>query len=995
MSEERSAERRLVTCVFIDCVGSTQLTSRVGPERTRRLLDEAFAAISARAAAEGGTVEKYIGDEVFVLFGAPVAHRDDAVRALRLADGCTRWLRESGTSLSMRVGIETGEALVDLASVEARQRMAVGSCVNIAARLQQHAQPGDVVVGPTCRAAATASAEFDDLGELDLKGLGRVRASRLRRLVETAAPRATFVGRDEELSRLESAFERTIAGDATFVVVTGEPGIGKSRLLDEFVRRVPRPASVLRAACRPGTEAGAAIPLRQLAGDDASILPAGVAHAVGLTRDARLLALATADRQTEIEGAWREHLTRLAGESPVVVAVEDAHWAEAETVRVLDRATFRNPVPLMVVVTARPEFPALTAIRPGGDRLFLELAPLRDADAEALARAEGARDVEQIARAAGNPLFILELARARTELGRDLPLTLQAVIAARLDELAESERDLLQRASVVGERFTVRDAALLSDRAPAEIAGVLGRLSHLRYLEPVADAFRFHHALIRDAAYARLTSNARMRMHARYASEGIDPLDVEALAHHWWEAVGPSDAEWVFDDRERESMRREALRAHLAAGQRLADRLAAQRMVVVFDRALALARGPAEAAEVEEALGLAYHRNARGEDATNHRLRAIELRRSAGAVTAKLYADALDLPTLNWGYFKTPPKDDDVRRLIEEGIAQARASADALALVRLLVQRGIFDSDPGVVREIDETLATAEDPRPYADALWRLAFMHAVVLHDVASAMSAIDRALSLGAQGASFNEPEALTWGTTIAFHAGLLTRADELAARLSEIAKRKSVHTRSHALGASALVRLGRGEWDALEALGREFRELVDANPEATFCVWGMNLAAWGALAGQVQQHGLPPDLSSFAERLIPEAPSTRAATLLPVFAMSGTGADDAAAARSYDAATRISDRYDVIDFGGMNMVLANVVRERWHEAERWLANQDRLAANGARFCGAFAAAVREEIAHARGGPAARHAALRELGYPGFSELLSYRAAALPARS
>src|SRR5712692_1415502 len=153
MSAERPTERRLVTCVFIDVVGSTDLVTRVGPERMRRLLDEAFAEISARATVEGGTVEKYIGDEVFILFGAPVTHSDDAARALRLARACVDWVRASDTPLSVRVGVETGEALVDLEALDARQRMAVGTCVNVAARLQAHADTESALVGPTCRAA--------------------------------------------------------------------------------------------------------------------------------------------------------------------------------------------------------------------------------------------------------------------------------------------------------------------------------------------------------------------------------------------------------------------------------------------------------------------------------------------------------------------------------------------------------------------------------------------------------------------------------------------------------------------------------------------------------------------------------------------------------------------------------------------------------------------------------------------------------------------------
>src|SRR6266436_460349 len=168
---ERRSERRLVTCVFIDLVGSTDMGQRLGPERMQRVLSDSFREISAIATAAGGTIEKYIGDEVFILFGAPVGHVDDVRRALRVADACTRLPTAAHeAAIAVRIGVETGEALVDLAAVEDRQRMAVGTCVNVAARLQGRAEAGQVLVGPTCHAAAGSFGVFAALGDLDLKG---------------------------------------------------------------------------------------------------------------------------------------------------------------------------------------------------------------------------------------------------------------------------------------------------------------------------------------------------------------------------------------------------------------------------------------------------------------------------------------------------------------------------------------------------------------------------------------------------------------------------------------------------------------------------------------------------------------------------------------------------------------------------------------------------------------------------------------------------------
>jgi class 3 adenylate cyclase len=547
---ESRSERRLVTCVFIDIVGSTDLTRRLGAERMQRMLSEAFSELSRIAVAEGGTVEKYIGDEIFVLFGAPTAHPDDVLRALRGADAAVRWA-SSRSEMGLRIGIETGEALVDLQAIDDRQRMAVGTCVNVAARLQSHAGPGEILVGPVCRAAAAALADFVDLGAIELKGLGKVRAARLTGLVETETLTLPFVGRHAELARLRAQFDRSKSGRATLALISGEPGIGKSRLADEFTRSVEIDASILHARFRPGTELEKS-PLSELvAGTPVEALPAGVAHSAGLTSDPRLVVLPLIDRRNEIFVAWRDYLAAMARARPLVIVLDDIQWAETEFVRLVDRLTFGSDIPLMVLATARPEFPAMTALRPGEDHLVLELGRLDEEAAGELARVAGEREAARVQRAAGHPLFIVELVRARTALPSDVPVNVQAAIGARLDELAPAERDLLQRSAVVGETFTVRDAALLAERDPAEVAGMLGRLAHLRHVDAVDGAFRFHHSLVRDVAYGRLPIAVRMRLHARFAREGLDAEQVGALAHHWWEALGPDDAEWVWEGDQR------------------------------------------------------------------------------------------------------------------------------------------------------------------------------------------------------------------------------------------------------------------------------------------------------------------------------------------------------------------------------------------------------------------------------------------------------------
>ncbi len=232
-------ERRLVTCLFVDVVGSTDLTLKLGAERLKRELGVAFTELSGIITAHGGTVEKYVGDAIYAIFGAPIAHEDDALRALRAAEALRQWCISGaahGHPFTVRVGIETGEAVVDLeAAANTRQQMSVGAVVNIAARLQQRAEPGEILVGPTAREATAGVAELEPLPEIELKGIGKVAAWRLVRVGAPATTKLPFVGRQAELALLALAHQRAQQGRSVLAVVSGPPGQGKTRLVQEFL----------------------------------------------------------------------------------------------------------------------------------------------------------------------------------------------------------------------------------------------------------------------------------------------------------------------------------------------------------------------------------------------------------------------------------------------------------------------------------------------------------------------------------------------------------------------------------------------------------------------------------------------------------------------------------------------------------------------------------------------------------------------------------------
>ena len=1004
------SERRLVTCLFVDVVGSTDATLQLGPERMQRLLGDAFAEMSVTITDHGGTVEKYIGDAIFALFGATTAHADDAERALRAAEACARWSSAPAAStprLAIRVGIETGEALVDVAGVDDRQRMAVGECVNIAARLQQRAEPGEIMVGPTSHEATAGVATFEALGTLTLKGLGEVDAWRFiefgaRDRVQPVA----FVGREAELRFLGDACDQAHRGSATLALIVGPPGQGKSRLADEAIRTCGA-IRLLQARCRPGAEAGINTPIRQLVdadvpgatpegvkerlsallgADDGVEVAAAVCHSAGLAVSEQMLAHSRLEQRELIADAWRRYLAAIAGEGALTVWIEDLHWADPILLRIIDHVTSDLDAPILVIATARPEFAGSAHMRPREHRLQIDLQPLDPDAAERLARLAGDGRTDAT-RAAGNPLFIIELVRARSEAG-DMPVTIQAVIAARLDELSPSERELLEQASVAGEAFDVRDAALLGERDPAEVAGALGRFAHLGFVVPIGSMFRFHHALVREVAYGRLPVAERMVLHARYAVHGVDPTDVEAVAHHWWEALDPSDAGWVWTEPARlGSMRREAYRAHLAAGRRLEERNAYEESLGVYQRAAELADDGHDLAVAEAAVGRAYAWQGRGDEAWEHRLRAIDTFAGAGsAPPSTLYADMLEIATFNWGYFTHRPNDADVLRLLDEGERAARAAGDDVSLARLLMERAAWTNDVAGADEISR-FVESPDAAQFAEAAHRMAqvyLWHAKITSATTLYTTIFER---LVPAGAIIKEPEALLWFSLAASHAGDLGRADALAERLRIEAIRFSPHTRQHALGLRAWLRVARGAWDDVTATTRELEQLVDANPDTGFCLMGAAAFGYGAIADVLAGRPLPGGLDVIVARVETESTLIQASSVMLPKVMAGEQSAYVDGLRAYAPDLRLVDRQRVWDVCDLMPAITLTIMERWDELAPSLARLDEFAAGGGRLAAAAAAAVREEEAAAKGGPPAAHDQLRALGCAGISELLRFR--------
>ena len=627
-------ERKVVTVLFCDLVGFTARSDRADPEDVGAMLRPFHARLRAEIERVGGTLDKLIGDAVMAVFGVPAVHEDDPERAvrcaLRMLDAITELNQaHPALGLAVRIGVNTGEALVALER-GADSEGVVGDVVNTASRLQGVAPVNGVVVGEATWRATRAEFEYEPLTPVVVKGkaepvpIWQVHAARGRPGVELAErPRTPLIGRDEELATLQRCYRRAFGDhEVRLVTVLGEPGVGKSRLVREFAGFVdaqPELVAWRRGHCLSYGEAVGLWALGEIikaqAGimesDDPPEVAAKLDTAVGaVTGDASerewlkarlgpLVGLATLVETTasrdESFVAWRRFLHLLAGQSPLVLVVEDLHWADPALLDLLEQLLdHAGPADLLVVVTARP---ALLERRPGWgagrpNATTVSLAPLDDRQTTALLEAllgRSALPAEAqsllLERAGGNPLYAEEFARLLTDRGlltrpgdpegaTDLPLpeSVQAVIAARLDTLAAEHKTLLQAAAVFGKVFWSGALAAMEGMGEEEVRRGLAQLERRELiraarLSAVEDESEhsFWHVLIRDVAYAQIPRTSRSRRH-RAAAEWIQALAgdraadrAELIAYHFTQALVHARAAMTPGLEELEASTREAL----------------------------------------------------------------------------------------------------------------------------------------------------------------------------------------------------------------------------------------------------------------------------------------------------------------------------------------------------------------------------------------------------------------------------------------------------
>ncbi|MEU8297219.1 adenylate/guanylate cyclase domain-containing protein [Micromonospora sp. NPDC048909] len=602
-------DRRQVSVLFVDIVDFTTYAERADPEQARGLQQTYFATVRRVVHQYGGVVEKYIGDAVMALFGAPVATDNDALRCVRagleLQRNLARQPAGSQPPLGFRVGIATGEALVDLSATrDGGQAFVTGDVVNTASRLQSFAPPGGVVVDESTWSATRRELEYDDQPPVTLRGRSAV--SRIWLAVRArphpgphAAELTPMVDREHERGLLLNALHRTVTERTSqLVTMFGPAGVGKSRLLRELSRHAANlpgpPVTWLVGQCPPFGEnvtwSALADIVKSWVGvpevDDPAALRDRLRARLSQLADPHAVRLAEAlgpligvpgERLTpgETEAAWRRFLLALAATGPTVLVFEDMHWADQAMLAFVEQlgATARG-VPLLVVATARPELrerhPAWTGTISG--TMSISVPPMHDTDIDTLySLLLGQATLPTTARtpliefADGNPLYAQEYARmlldgglldtagptARLDPagGAEMPRTVQAVIANRLDLLDPADRAVLQAAAVVGVQFWAAPVASALGRPVEWVERALDRLQRrdLVYEQasstmPGRSEYRFRHILVRDVCYQRLPRAERVLRHHRTAgwleqlADGRQHDLAEVLANHRWAA---------------------------------------------------------------------------------------------------------------------------------------------------------------------------------------------------------------------------------------------------------------------------------------------------------------------------------------------------------------------------------------------------------------------------------------------------------------------------
>jgi class 3 adenylate cyclase len=893
-----SEERKLATVLFADLVGSTALAHAEDPERTRLILNRFYDAMTEEVERCGGTVEKFAGDAVMAAFGAPAALEDHAERALHAALAMHRRLTELfGEQLALRIGVNTGDVVVG--RPREGSSFVTGDAVNVAARLEQAAVPGQILAGERTVAAAAGAFEFGEPTTIEAKGKPRGLVSRrVLQALTLMRPRgvrgqpSVFVGRESEFADLQDRYRHVAAGgDPHLVSILGDAGVGKTRLTREMwgwlgsqspepIRRTGRTLSYGQ-----GTTYW---PLGEVLKEHFGIAESGPPEAVagalsdrpylgltlGLAPDEELHPLVARER---LHDAWVEFLTELVRERPMVLLIEDAHWAEDDLCDLLDTVVTLVRGPLLVLVTARPEMLDRRAAWGGASRhnsaMRLEALPPIDSD-RLVAELLGAGVPDAIRelvleRAEGNPFFVEELvgtlidrgvmtrsngswAFGELPAGFSVPDSVQAVLAARIDLLPEAEKAALQAASVIGRTFWTGPVyELVADESPN-----IGLLEERDFVRRRAGStlagereYVIKHALTREVAYGSLPKARRARMHAAFAgwlerhAEGRDEL-APLLSHHYLEAVRPEDQDLAWAGEEVEMAR---LRGAAVAWARRAAELAVGRYeiddaVTLLRRAVELEPDRGQQAELWFEIGHASALKYDGEGFVAAMERALEM----GAPEELVYPELAFQTSQRSGMWRRRLDDSLVEGWIER--AMAVAPKDSPAQVRALEASALWHDDLDAARLAVATAERLKDIDLRSESLGALQ----AVLRELGELDESFAVTVARSELLPLITDPDQLADALMMSaiLHAGFgrLSDARVLVERQEETSAGLTPHHRVHGLEMRLRLEVAVGDWPAVRGLARRAEDLVEANlaTPCPFNVGLLRLAALGMVRG-----------------------------------------------------------------------------------------------------------------------------------------------------
>ncbi len=875
-------ERRLVTALFTDIVGSTASAEELDPEDVRARLAPYYVRLRAELERHGGTVEKFIGDAVVALFGAPVAHEDDPERAVRAAiaighaidelNAHDRWL-----DLKIRTAVNTGEALVVLGAAAAEgEGMAAGDVMNTAARLQGAAPVNGVVVGEQTFMATSDRFEYRELEPVQAKG--KAEPVRVWEVVgeldaPARAPRTTLVGRAADLGRLNDLWDETRArGTRAVATVVGAPGVGKSRLVGEFTARAAEAGTVLTGHCLSYGEGITYWPVTEILKDAAGIfqsddpetasvklgglldglattdvdelrtMAAALANLIGEPRTPRGTYSAADISQAELHWGIRRVLELLARERPLLLVFEDLHWAEPtllDLVRFVAEGDGESPI--LVLGSARPEVleTGHPVVRGNGYRHVVELDALGEEESRTLlgelmrGLELPERLVETVLRnAGGNPLFLEETVRMladegyldggeRPELLESLPVpsTLQALIGSRLDRLAPTEKRVAQHASVVGVVFWPSAVATLAE-TNGELDDALEELERRDFVRPTGDS-----SIAGDREYQFKHILIRDVAYGRVPKRRRAELHVRCA--DWVEALPAAYDEFV-----------EIVAYHLEQSCRLTFEIAHAPTPPPTQRAVKALSRAAEKAERREGL----------READRFYTRALEL---VGADSPETEAELrVRRGTTLVALGQLDRAREELEAVAEQALALERGDlrcAALLGVANLLQKQGRAEEARGPIAEADTLAAESGDGRLRVRAAFEQANLVSWFEGSAEPALADLRRALDLAAES---GDRALLIEGHmrlgTVLFNIGDLEEAEaELAVAATLAGERGSHRDEARTTSMLGVVRFYLGKIDEAEELELKAADWLERTGEAYLRLQNLRSLARIALA------------------------------------------------------------------------------------------------------------------------------------------------------